>query len=263
MRSLELLVDGPVRWGSPVASRSAGVFVVELPGGAPQAPLDHAAVRRWLERVPDLTLDGHRPTVQQLVRRLAELWLPGEPVLYVGRSARAIGARVAAMHATPLGDARPYSGGHWLKTLAQLGELRLWWAETQAHEEYQDALLEQVAARNAAADGAPRLPFANLGDSGSGDSHGLAGSLRTDAEAAVVTAAATRKTKKPAKAWSGCRASWKSCAPSSGRGSSPTSRPRASWATCARTATTSTRARSSRSSRAASRPSSACCAPAW
>src|SRR5512141_1276563 len=56
LRSLDLLVDGPVRWGAPVPSRAPGVFVVELPGGADIAPIDPAALRRWLERVPDLAL---------------------------------------------------------------------------------------------------------------------------------------------------------------------------------------------------------------
>src|SRR3990172_5385148 len=107
MRSLGLLVDGPVRWGAPIQSRAPGVFVVELPGGADAAPLDSAALRRWLERVPDLALDGHRPTVQQLSRRVAQDWLPDQPVLYVGRSTKSIGARLAGIYATPLGDLKP------------------------------------------------------------------------------------------------------------------------------------------------------------
>jgi transcription elongation factor GreA len=176
MRSLGLLVDGPARWGAPVPSRAPGVFVVELPGGAAAAPIDNNALRRWLERVPSLTLDGQRPTVQQLSRRLGNAWVAGEPVLFVGRSAKGIGARLAAIYATTLGDARPASAGHWLKTLASPGELRIWWAETEAHEEYEDALLDAVGG----------TPWAN---------HSIEGSLRSEAEVAAaapkpVTAAA-------------------------------------------------------------------------
>ena len=47
---------------------------------------------------------------------------------------------------TPLGDRKPYAGGYWLKTLAGLDRLRVWWAETDAPEEYEDALLEAFAA---------------------------------------------------------------------------------------------------------------------
>ena len=45
------------------------------------------------------------------------------------------------MYATILCDVRPHSGGHWLKTLSVLNDLRIWWAETDAHEEYLDRLL--------------------------------------------------------------------------------------------------------------------------
>lgn len=167
LRSLGLTVDGPARWGAPVPSRAPGIIVVELPGGADVAPIDLQALRRWLDRVPSLTLDGERPTPQVLQRRLAQAWLPTQPVLFVGRSTRSIGARLSAIYATALGDAKPNSSGHWLKTLANPGELRVWWAETPAFEEYEDALIETLGA----------TPWAN---------NSIPGTLRTQAEAAAA-----------------------------------------------------------------------------
>jgi transcription elongation factor GreA len=188
IKGLGLLVDGPARWESPVPSRAPGVFIVELPGGAASAPVDIVSVRRWIERVPALSLDGARPTPQELAKWLHEFWLPDEPVLYVGRSVKSPGARVAAMYATPLGDARPHPGGHWLKTLSVLRDLRVWWAETEAHEEYEDALLSEVADRN---DG--RLPFANLtGTDGQSKAAALANSLTSDGAAAPQAQTATK-----------------------------------------------------------------------
>jgi transcription elongation factor GreA len=176
MRSLGLLVDGPARWGTAVASRSPGIIVVELPGGADAAPIDVMALRRWIERVPSLTLDGERPTPQVLQRRLAQEWLAGQPVLFVGRSTKSIGARLSGIYATTLGDIKPSSAGHWLKTLANPGELRVWWAETPAFEEYEDALLGALGV----------TPWGN---------RSIAGTLRSEADAAAaaprpVTAAA-------------------------------------------------------------------------
>jgi len=205
MRSLGLLVDGPVRWGYPVPSRAPGVFVVDLPGGLERAPIEQAAVARWLTRVPELRLDGQPTTSQALGRRLAEFWLPWEPILYVGRSARAVGARVAAMYATPLGDAKPHPGGHWLKTLAVLPSLRIWWAETDAHEEYEDALLAEVRARATAPRATPAtdadavLPFANLSLSGgiSSKRHGLEASLRQPETTQPATQADIRRARAP------------------------------------------------------------------
>ncbi len=70
MRGLGLMVDGPVRWGAPVRSRKPGVFLVELPGGAPAAPVDIVAVRRWVAHVPGMTIDGEPATAPEVARRL-------------------------------------------------------------------------------------------------------------------------------------------------------------------------------------------------
>jgi transcription elongation factor GreA len=185
LKGLGLLVDGPQLWGRPVAGRSPGIFVVELPNGLPDAPIDIVAIRKWLERVPQLTLDGEKPTAEAVAKRLHEFWLADEPVLYIGRSSKQVGARINSIYATPLGDARPSSGGHWLKTLSVLTELRIWWSDTSAHEEYEDALLAEVATRNEAlgrdAAAGELLPFANLITSdGVPKSHGLLNSLRSD-----------------------------------------------------------------------------------
>jgi transcription elongation factor GreA len=198
MRSNGLLVDGPAVWGSPVAGRGPGVFVVELPNAPNEAPIDHDTVRRWLERVPELTVDGEVPAIRQLAKRLGDFWLPGASILFVGR-ARTLGARVAAMYATPLGDARPYSGGYWLKALSRLGQLRIWWSQTDAPEEYEDALLAQFAASlpEAVIAGLPDpsvvLPFANLTTtSGARKQHGIENALREPAVAPVAAPAAGR-----------------------------------------------------------------------
>lgn len=181
LRSLGLMVDGPARWGAPVASRAPGIFLVELPGGADAAPLDLLALRRWIDRVPLLTLDGERPTPQVLQRRLAADWVPGQPVLFVGRAAKGIGARLAAIYATNLGDAKPTSAGHWLKTLGNLGELRVWWAETDAHEEYEDAVLQAVG----------HTPWAN---------RTIPGTLRSESDAAAAARGAMATAASKAKA---------------------------------------------------------------
>jgi transcription elongation factor GreA len=199
LKALGLLVDGPSVWGRAVGSRAPGIFVVELPAGLADAPIDIVAIRHWLEAVPSLTLDGERPTAEDIAKRLHEFWLANEPVLYVGRSPRQIGARVNSMYATPLGDARPHSGGHWLKTLSVLPELRTWWSETDAHEEYEDALLAEIAGRNAElgrdATSGGLLPFANLMSAdGMPKAHGLVNSLRAEATDGKAVAKGSAKT---------------------------------------------------------------------
>ena len=186
-REVGLLPDGPVVWGRPVPARSAGVFVVELTAPLARAPIELTRVGKWIERVPTLTLDGARPTSKALAARMAGFWLPSQMVLYVGSTTTSIGGRIAALQGTALGDRRPNPGGHWLHTLLPSVAMRIWWAGTDAPEEYEDALLgafaagvppEEVAALPA---GAVVLPWANLRrPTGERRATGIVGSLLPD-----------------------------------------------------------------------------------
>jgi transcription elongation factor GreA len=199
LRSVGLLADGPATWGAPVRSNRPGVYIVELPTPLTAAPIDFNAVGRWLERVPAITVDGRTPTGRELAARLHEFWLPDQPIVYIGMSATSIGARVAAFFRTPLGDRRPYAGGYWLKTLSSLDRLRVWWAETDAPEEYEDALIGAFASGVPAAaaarlhDPAVILPFANLQSAdGTRREHGVRNSLLTEETTGPVTDAERR-----------------------------------------------------------------------
>ncbi len=209
LRSVGLLADGPVRWGSPVRVGGPGLYVVELPGLLKAAPIDHQLVAHWIERVPNLTLDGARPTQRELAVRMGEFWLPDESVLYIGMTNLSIGGRVGALVKTPLGDRRPHAGGHWLKTLTVLPDLRIWWASTGAPEEYEDALLSAFAetvspeAREGLRDSSVVLPWANLQSStDERKQHGIKGALLADeadrpatkAERVAAAAAAAKGT---------------------------------------------------------------------
>jgi transcription elongation factor GreA len=198
-RDVGLLVDGPVPWGAAVRSTAPGVYVVEQPGAPEDAPIDIGLIGTWLSRVPTLRLDGDPPTGKALAARLAAYWLPGEPVLYVGRAATSLAGRVNALYRTPLGDPAPHAAAHWLRTLSTLSDCRLWWAETDAPEEAELAILEAFAAAvdPAAASrlpaGEPVLPFACLAlPTGERRSHGITGALlpqsTTGGGSAVVSA---------------------------------------------------------------------------
>jgi transcription elongation factor GreA len=187
LRSVGLLADGPVRWGNPVRVGGPGVYLVELAAPHKTAPIDHMLAAHWIERVPTLTLDGARPTQRELAVRMGEFWLPDETVVYIGMTNLSIGGRVGALVKTELGDRRPHSGGHWLKTLTVLPELRVWWAPTAAPEEYEDALLSAFAqgispaAKAALRDSSVVLPWANLQSAtDERKQHGIKGALLVD-----------------------------------------------------------------------------------
>ena len=191
LRSVGLMADGPVRWGAQVRSTRPGVYLIELPAPLPRAPIDLSPVGTWIERVPSLMVDGTRPAGRDLAHRLGEFWLPDQVVLYVGATDRAIGRRVDELVRTPLGDPDPHADGRWLATLRGMEQARIWWAETDAPEEYEDALLagfaEAVDPASAAAlrDPTVVVPFANMSTpTGLPKDHGIAGDLLAGAPAA-------------------------------------------------------------------------------
>jgi transcription elongation factor GreA len=197
LRSIGLMADGPSLWGRPVAAAGPGVFVLELSTPVATAPIELTRVGKWIERVETLHLDGVRPTSRALAGRLASFWLPSQTIVYIGSSEVSLARRVSQMAATELGDRRPYSGGHWLKTLRSLEGVRVWWAATTATEEYEDALFTAFAAGVGDADLAGLhdrevvLPFANLRRAtGERKATGLSGSLL--AEPVVAPAPPTR-----------------------------------------------------------------------
>jgi transcription elongation factor GreA len=143
------------------------VYVVELATPLPRAPLDLAVVGKWIERLDGLRLDGERPTSKALAARIGAFWMPSTPVVFVGAAEKSIAGRIQAMDRHVLGDRQPHASSQWLKLL-RIDGLRVWWAGTDAPEEYEDAVLtafaESVPAAERAAlhDPSVVLPFANL-----------------------------------------------------------------------------------------------------
>jgi len=185
LRGQGLLPDGPLLFGQPLPTPRPGVYVIEWPTSEPTIPVDHNLLREWLARVPTLRLDGAVPTPHDLAARLGTYWQPEQTVVYIGRS-KSLRRRLAEYAATPLGDDGPHHGGHWLKTLHGYDQARVWWAVTDAPEEYEDALLTAFGE----AVGQPgALPFANLRSLSSGArSHGITGAAKA---APVAPAPAT------------------------------------------------------------------------
>jgi len=182
IRSIGLLADGPVRWGVPVPARRGGLYVVELGAPVASAPLEMTRVGKWLEGLPGLRLDGEHPTSKALTARLASFWWPDTPILYVGSTDRSIGGRVAALVAHVPGDRQPHPDGQWLHLLPSLERLgaRIWWAETDAPEEYLDAFLDAFAVGRTPLPTRPGaalpLPWANMRRAtGERQVHGITG----------------------------------------------------------------------------------------
>jgi transcription elongation factor GreA len=184
LREVGLRPDGPVLWGRPLTTRAPGLYLVELAEPLASPRIELAKVGQWLEHVPDLRLDAETPTSKALAARLGSLWLPSAVVLYAGATVGSLGGRVLAMAHHVIGDRRPHADGQWLHLLTGIERTRIWFAETDAPEEYLDGVLDAFAATVRPAlpatrpAGALPLPWANLRrPTGERQVHGITGSV--------------------------------------------------------------------------------------
>jgi hypothetical protein len=182
LRNNGLSVGGVVSWGKAPTSHSPGVYIVSLRDPIDVAPLDDTAIQKWIHRVPGMRLDGAPPTVATLRERLGQFWLPTERILYIGLAGTSLATRLRQYYRTPLGDRRPHSGGHWIKTLSVLPETEVTWAEADEPAVAEGRLLESfgenvdTGIQRRLPDG-PVLPFANLQNgAGRRKPHGISGS---------------------------------------------------------------------------------------
>ncbi|HEX2551791.1 MAG TPA: hypothetical protein VHK64_09380, partial [Nocardioidaceae bacterium] len=173
-----------MRWGERVPAKGPGLYVVELGAAIDHAPLELTKVGKWLERLPELRLDGAHPTSKALGGRIASFWWPDSPVLYAGATDRSVGGRVAALIAHVIGDRQPHSDGQWLHLLPSLDRFgaRIWWADTKAPEEYLDAFFDAFAEGRKGRPDRPAdalaLPWANTRrPTGERQAHGLTGQV--------------------------------------------------------------------------------------
>jgi transcription elongation factor GreA len=167
-----------------VPARGPGIYLVELGAPLASAPLELALVGKWLERLPGLLLDGKRPTSRALDARLSSFWWPDARVLYAGATEKSIGGRTTALVAHVPGERQPHADGQWLHLLSGLDRrgVRLWWAQTDAPEEYLDAVLDAFGEGRIGPPGRPAgalaLPWANMRrPTGERQAHGITGSI--------------------------------------------------------------------------------------
>ena len=163
-----------VKWGCPVPCMGQGIYIVsssakaDVENASPVAPLfDDAMIQRWIDRLPLFTLDGVKPTVESLKERLSEFWYPKENVLYIGMTTSSLQGRVSDYYYTPIGAKRPHSGGQWIKTLANLEQMHVYYAPSSQPKADEYAMLAYFFSK------AGELPFANLEGPNGRKRHGM------------------------------------------------------------------------------------------
>ena len=146
-----------------------------LPSPILSIPLDANAVDHWVSCARHMLIGAKPATVPLLSDTLNSFWHPDETILYIGRAGyrragllagSTISDRVAAYYGTRLGARRPHRGGYWLKTLAILHNLLVYW-QPELDPSLLEQQLQQTFILNRNNSGAVDLPFANLRDENS------------------------------------------------------------------------------------------------
>lgn len=132
-----------VHWGFPPGTEEVGIYIISLSpdpekniGTLEKCPVDVEIINEWIYKVGGFELDGLKTfDAQSVTRRMSEFWLPDENILYIGNAPKrsnnkGIGNRVREFYKTEYGEAKPHAGGHWLKSLKNLNELYVYYAET-------------------------------------------------------------------------------------------------------------------------------------
>jgi hypothetical protein len=182
-----LVPNGCVPWGTPIPRSTPGVYVVATtddPGdraGFQVAPLDIAAVQQLLRVRPDACVDGIPATEESIAQRFSSMWVPGEPVVYIGLAGSSLAHRVQQFYATAIGARAPHAGG-WPVKMLHLDQLWVHNSECSdpntAEQAMSDAFTAGLTdeARAALIDPLAAVPFANLMvPAGRRKRHGLTG----------------------------------------------------------------------------------------
>lgn len=180
---------GCVRWNSPVPSQRPGVYLISLTAD-PEAlaaaiarcPLRPAAIQELLRVSPGVQLDCRVPSAGDLAQRISAFWLPDEVVLYIGLASTSLRKRVRQYYKTPIGASKPHAGGWFLKTLSNLDDLHVHYAECSEQAVCEDRLLQafsrsvSTSTRASLHDAERPMPFANLEwPRGTRKRHGITG----------------------------------------------------------------------------------------
>jgi hypothetical protein len=174
-----LVVKGPTSWGADVRCNAPGVYAVSLSADCEHndglldvAPVSASLIQAWIDRVPRFRFNGRRPPdARNVAEFIQRFWLPDESILYIGMTTRRLSQRLREFFRHILGDPRPHKGGKWLKTLANLEQLYIVFAEcppgsppAQKEHELLESFCAQVSPSTLAKLHNPSLPipFANL-----------------------------------------------------------------------------------------------------
>jgi hypothetical protein len=142
-----------VQWGQRFDDNNKGIYVVSTSrledqhlGLTPTPLFNEPKFSEWLSNCPRLTIDGNRPTIEQLKNRLAEFWLPDENILYIGKADKrknddGLSCRIGEFYNPRMGN-NAHSGGLWIRTLSNLHATTIYYCYSDNPKGLEEDMLE-------------------------------------------------------------------------------------------------------------------------
>jgi len=127
----------PYPWGTVIPEFGNGVYVISTSsnpakneGITPQCTIEKAVFKKWKELSPDLNVDGEN-SINHFQNELNKYWKPNQNILYIGESSsetNGLSKRIKQFYDHQVGCKGPHTGGYWIKLLAQLNDLNVYYA---------------------------------------------------------------------------------------------------------------------------------------
>lgn len=179
-----------IKWNSFFDNKEEGVYIVSLSStfdknlnSLEKIKFNEEVLKKWINKLPDFTIDGERVTIFSLKKRLSEFWLADENILYIGKAPKrkngdGISNRIIEYYNTEIGDSGPHSGGQWIKVLENIENFYIYYAicenptfiEKQLLNYFKNNISEK--SKEMLFDKELTLPFANI-NFGGNKKHGM------------------------------------------------------------------------------------------
>ncbi|WP_264564397.1 hypothetical protein [Flavobacterium sp. N3904] len=140
-KEFNLEYSKPYKWNEKLDADFNGVYIISTSNN-PKLPnqsnigfnICNRAFETWLIEAPDLEIEGQKVTdIVQVKEYLTKFWNVNENILYIGESTsktNPIKKRVNQFYIHKVGQKGPHTGGYWIKLLACLEDLHIFFAKS-------------------------------------------------------------------------------------------------------------------------------------
>jgi len=188
VNKFKLTISDTIKWGTNINESRHGIYIVTsspqidfIPTYNYDISLNNDQMILWMQNAPSMTLNGNKPSANDLKQHLPEFWLQDESIFYIGKAEKqSLQDRVSQYYHHKVGKKSPHKGGYWLKLLSDFNNYYIHLLPTDNSHKIEEQMLRHFIdnvsdeTKSGLIDKELCLPFANLQlRSGLRKKHGL------------------------------------------------------------------------------------------